>query len=84
MPNLKNYRQYGIFLSVLVLAISLLVLGGAAPAQADDASWSGTFDTNSEQNTQHVDREPYKGWFELTAYNNTSTTWGDFHFLLFD
>ena len=84
MANFRNYRQYGIFLSVLVLALSLLVLGGAAPAQADDASWSGTFDANSEQITQHVDRDPWKGWFTLTAYNNTSTTWGDFHFLLFN
>ena len=62
----------------------VLVLGVAVPAQADDASWSGTFDNNSELSIQHVDRDPWKGWFDLTAYNNTSTTWGDFHFVLLD
>jgi hypothetical protein len=71
-------------LFLMLFCLSLILLGTTVPAHADDASWSGTFDDNSQLSTQHEDAPEWKGWFDLTAYNNTSTTWGDFHFLLFD
>ncbi len=71
-------------IGVILIALALLTLGTVVPAQADDATWSGTFDDLNQLTTTHVDQDPWKGWFDLTAYNNTSSTWGDFHFMLFD
>lgn len=72
------------FIGVIILGIGLFVMGVTSPAVADDASWTGNFYDLNQQSTQHQDKDPWKGWFDLTATNNTSSTWGDFHFLLFD
>lgn len=87
MVAIKNHIRKGILFSVFVLALSLLVLGGAVPAQADDGSAVLTFGDYNQQTVYHYDQDAgygFKGWFDLTVTNNTSAAWGDFHFMLFN
>lgn len=76
MMGIKNHKAKGILLGIIILALSILVLGGAVPAQADE-EWSHTW------NSMHTDTleysTPTNGWVTINVTNNTGFAWGDMH-----
>ena len=70
---------------LLCLLASIMMLAGAFPAMAHDAS-VGTnenpflMDSMSAESWDHYDMEPFAGYFILTVQNDTGIDWGDFHF----
>ncbi|RJR15867.1 MAG: PEP-CTERM sorting domain-containing protein [Nitrospiraceae bacterium] len=76
MDKVWNIISRVISLSLIVLALGFLVLGVAAPAQADEV-WSHTW------NSMHTDylmyNQPTNGWVTINVTNNTGFAWGDMH-----
>jgi hypothetical protein len=74
------------FLIFFILTISFFLFNYFSPAQAhdNDPNYSQTFYDLNPLYDDHADAEPYKGWFWLTVYNNTSSKWKDFHYDLSD
>lgn len=72
----------GLALFVTPLAFVL----GTAPAWGHDQYISADFDCLGEaceQQSQHEDADPFKGWVYLTVENTGTEAWGDFHFEIF-
>jgi hypothetical protein len=85
MIAMEKYRRKSVLLSLFVLCLSVFLLSISIPVQADDFDDSQTFNNLDPLETEHdPDKDPWKGWFSLTAMNNTDEIWGDFHFDLFD
>jgi len=87
MEAITRHTCKGFLLSVLVVILSIFMLGGAVPAQADDGS-AGTeaspiefFDV-TPYGTYHEDADPFKGSFQIYAKNSTANTWIGFNFTL--
>ena len=87
----KKFHMRRALLISFIFCLSVFLLSIAVPAQADDASDSYTWTVDdplaydiSYHYDADVDDSGFKGWFTLTAYNNTAYTWDDFHFELFD
>lgn len=75
---------------VCVCAASI-ALCGAVAASAHDASWSGSIDgggVNDAVNLVHEDAPDingvWAGWVTVTATNEGTEPWGDFHFQIFE
>jgi len=82
-------KRGNLFLAGLaVLVFSFILFGSFIPSQADDGSDTLTFTDLNQQVSYHYDQDVngsgFKGWFDLTATNNTNSAWGDYHFILFD
>ena len=78
---MKNWKT-----ALLALSAAVLLLVGAGAASADPIDITTSFDcvgVACAQSTQHDDQDPWKGLLTVSATNNTSVPWGDFHFELF-
>jgi hypothetical protein len=68
----------------IIFFVAFMMVG---QTRADDGSGSADYTDYTMETFYHYDQDVgngFKGWFDLTVTNNTNTTWGDFHFQLFD
>lgn len=66
-------------IATMMVAVALLCV----PAMAHDEATSLTWDDGAAWapvTYNHMDASPWKGFFTLTANNNTTNVWTDFHF----
>jgi hypothetical protein len=72
---------------VLTLAVFCFAIG-AAPARADDVNLTTSFSclgsVACEQQFEHEEAEPFKGWANLTLTNTGTEAWGDLHLMIFE
>ena len=76
-----------ISLCTFVFCISVLLLGFAVTAQADDGTAGSeaepiVFNDLTPYSSDHEDQDPWKGFFMLWTQNSTSNTWTGFNFTL--
>lgn len=65
---------------LLVVGVLCLLNLFISAAQADSVDLVTTADSWDVQQTEHLDGDDFKGWFNLTITNTGSEAWGDFHF----
>ena len=76
-----------LFLTIICFAFGIFLLTGPLPVWADDVSITTSFDDvgggDNAQQTGHDDKDPFKGWLNLTVQNTGTEAWGDFHFEIY-
>ena len=76
-------RQAGIMFGIFIVMFGLVIFGANSPAQADE-TWNYTFtNLDPEEGIYNPDGSG-SGWIYLTVFNNTGSTWSDFHFEVLD
>ena len=67
-----------------IIVCGVLLVWPSAPAFAHDGDIVTTFPNLDPQQFEHPDQAPWKGWLNVTATNNGTVAWGDFHFEFYD